>query len=242
MSIQAIDFNEVVKSVPIGTEFFQAFVMSILPLGVTDISYLAIGPMKFVPKIQPKDLFFTTYGQDMLRQLGGMSGFVDDLTRVRAGQGLDTNWTDAAIWNNATALQKQMYLMEYEAGLRNGYTHVLGKLGQMTVSIGLRMDGLTGTEFEKHWPALSKIILPIVHVMHCHFIKGHLPAQYSLSQREKDVLSWLATGLRPDEIAHKLAVGYRTIDKYIVSAKTKLDANSRDHAVARALSLGLLDI
>lgn len=242
MSLHVIDFNEAAKSAPNGPDFFAAFVKSLTPFGLTDLSYGAIGPMKFVTEIKPKDLFFTTYSRAMIQQLGGMAGFVDDLARVRAGQGLDTLWTDDAVWADATPLQLQQYRLEYDAGLRNGYTHVLGKLGQMTVSIGLRLDGLSGAEFDRHWPEISAMILPMVQVMHCHFVKDHLPAHYALSQRETDVLSWLALGLRPDEIADQLTLGYRTVDKYIVAAKEKLCANSRDHAVARALSLGLLQI
>jgi len=242
MSLHVIDFNEAAKIAPKGPDFFQAFTKALTPFGLTDLSYGAIGPMKFVTEIQPKDLFFSTYSRAMLQQLGGMAGFVDDLARVRAGQWRDTLWTDDAIWSDATPLQQQQYRLEYDAGPRNGYTHALGKLGQMTVSIGLRMDGLSGAEFDRHWPEVSAIILPMVQVMHCHFVKDHLPAHYALSQREVDVLSWLAMGLRPDEIADQLTVGYRTIDKYIVAAKEKLGANSRDHAVARALSLGLLPI
>jgi len=112
----------------------------------------------------------------------------------------------------------------------------------MTATIALRMDTLSATEFQKDWPKLLKIILPITQVMHGHFNKHHVPQNDKLSAREKDVLSWLAMGLRPEEIADQLNIGYRSVDKYIVSAKNRLGAKSRDHAVARALSLGLLDI
>lgn len=241
MSIHVIDFNQAVKSAPIGKDFFAAFTKSLADFGVTDLSYVAIGPISHVDSLRQKDLFFTTYTPLMQRQLGGGAGFVDDLARVRAGNGIDTLWTDATVWNNATPKQMRQYHLEYDVGIRNGYTHALGKIGKMTASIGLRMDGLTGSEFQNHWPEFSKIILPMAQLMHCHFTKDHLRRHYNLTAREKDVLAWLVMGLRPDEISDKIGIGYRTIDKYIVSAKEKLDANSRDHAVARALSLGLLD-
>jgi DNA-binding CsgD family transcriptional regulator len=53
-------------------------------------------------------------------------------------------------------------------------------------------------------------------------------------------LAWLAAGLRPDEIADRLVIGYRRVDKYVVIAKEKLRARTRDHAVARAVILGLI--
>lgn len=242
MSIHVIDFNQAVKSAPTGKDFFHAFSKALMPFGINDISYVVIGPIHYLDSISAKDILFTTYDRAMLHQLDGLIGFVQDLTRVRAGHGMDTLWTDQSVWHNADPKQKRQYDLEYAAGIRNGYTHFLEKLGKMTASIGLRMDGLTGAEFETHWPEFSKTVLPLTQVMHSHFIKDHLRRHYHLAQREKDVLSWLVMGLRPDEIADKMCIGYRAIDKYIVSAKDKLDANSRDHAVARALSLGLLDI
>ena len=73
------------------------------------------------------------------------------------------------------------------------------------------------------------------------FLNNHMTVHFGLSPRERDVLTWLAAGLRPDQIAEKLGVSAGTIDKYIVNSKDKLSARTRDHAVARALMLGLID-
>ncbi len=238
MSFHVADFHTAIESAANGKDFFDVFAATLSKFGVNDLCYLWLGPN--VPA-NHKDVIFTTYNASMLRQLGGLQGFSDDLTRQRAAAGLDTLWTDRALWDNATPLQLQQLRREDEAGLHNGFTHILGKRGFMTASITLRMDAMSGHDFAKYLPELSKIIIPITHLMHSHFTKNLMPQHYNLSAREKDVLTWLMIGMRPDEIADKLAIGYRSVDKSIVSAKKKLGANSRDHAVARALSLGLLD-
>ena len=43
---------------------------------------------------------------------------------------------------------------------------------------------------------------------------------------------WLSAGMTPSQIADHLKISASTIDKYVVSAKKKLNARTRDHAVA----------
>ena len=188
------------------------------------------------------DLIYVSYDADILRRLGGRDRYINDLTVMRATYGLDTDWTDEPLWDSATPFQKAQYNLEREAGVWRGYTHVLARNGMQTTSIGLRMDYLSMAEFRTELPRLPQTVLPLAQLMHAHFTKTHLPQLFALSHREKDVLSYLAVGFRPDEIADRLGVGYRTVDKYIVAAKEKLCATTLDHAVARALSLGLLQV
>ena len=242
MPYRVIDFQHALAALPVGPALFTHFQQALVPFGVGDISYTCLSPLESGTLPRAKNMIFTTYNASMLRQLGGIQGFADDLTRMRAQQGLDTMWSDDAAWHDASPNQIYRYHLASEAGVRIGYTHCLGKLGQTTATLGLRLDGLTASEFKKHWGHSAKIILQMSKIMHLHFMKSQIDQDFKLSAREKDVLSWLAMGMRPDEIADKLNIGYRSVDKYIVSAKEKMGANSRDHAVARALALGLLDI
>jgi DNA-binding CsgD family transcriptional regulator len=242
MSNHLIEFEECLANTRGASAGFKLVQQALMKLGVDDFSYTRLSPISLDNRISARNVIFTTYNASMMRKLGGFQGFADDLTRLRAEVGLDTVWTDDSAWDRATPLQMYQYELQRAGGLRNGYTHVLGKIGVTTATIGLRLDTLSATEFRKDWPQLSKIILPIAQIMHRHFNKHHVPQNDKLSAREKDVLLWLAMGLRPEEIADQLNIGYRCVDKYIVSAKDRLGAKSRDHAVARALSLGLLDI
>lgn len=61
-----------------------------------------------------------------------------------------------------------------------------------------------------------------------------------LSAREKDVLSYLAVGIRNDGIAFKLGIAEVTVRAHITSARQKLGAATREEAIAVALRSGLL--
>ncbi len=56
-----------------------------------------------------------------------------------------------------------------------------------------------------------------------------------LTTREKDVLRFLAVGLRPDRIAEKMDLQIPTIHMHIQKARRRLGASTREQAIATAL-------
>lgn len=63
-----------------------------------------------------------------------------------------------------------------------------------------------------------------------------------LTDRERDVLSWAARGKTASETAEILKLSELTIDTYIRGALAKLNATNKTHAVAKGISLGLIDV
>ena len=61
-----------------------------------------------------------------------------------------------------------------------------------------------------------------------------------LTPREVEVLSLLARGLDPTEIANKLVISPKTVASHLQSVMAKLGVHSRAHAVARAYAEGLI--
>lgn len=66
------------------------------------------------------------------------------------------------------------------------------------------------------------------------------PVAPSLSPREVDAMTLLATGLSRGQAARQLQISEHTLRDYIESARFKLGALNTTHAVARALSRGLI--
>jgi len=56
-----------------------------------------------------------------------------------------------------------------------------------------------------------------------------------LTQRELEILKWLADGARVDRIADTLGIANATVSFHIQGLKKKLDARTREHAVAMAI-------
>jgi DNA-binding NarL/FixJ family response regulator len=64
-----------------------------------------------------------------------------------------------------------------------------------------------------------------------------LPA---LTKREREVLRMLADGMRNDRVASELSISPLTVQSHVRSAMTKLEADTRTQAVARALRESLI--
>ena len=64
----------------------------------------------------------------------------------------------------------------------------------------------------------------------------------ALSPREHDCLAHLAAGLRTQQIADRLGIKPVTVELHVRRARTKLSAQTREQAVAKAISRGLLVI
>ena len=62
------------------------------------------------------------------------------------------------------------------------------------------------------------------------------PDEYRLTMREREVLELTAVGLTEAEISFKLGISSHTVRNHIQSCKQKLDARSKTHAVAIAMS------
>lgn len=63
---------------------------------------------------------------------------------------------------------------------------------------------------------------------------------YGLSEREKEILQLMTTGLIKKEIADKLVLSIHTVDTYLRRIYEKLEVNTRTGAVAKALKEGLV--
>lgn len=70
-------------------------------------------------------------------------------------------------------------------------------------------------------------------------------AQYEnndgLARRERECLLLLAQGLRSEDIAKRLNIARVTVDFHVSNAKNKLNAATREQAVAIVVQRGLLD-
>ena len=150
-------------------------------------------------------------------------------------------WDDESCLIDATPEQISVFRDSTDLGFGVGLT-----ISTVAISpghyggIGLCAENISNSEFDSLWQAKSVEIMQILNFLDFGMRRTHLPKMLGLSQREKEVLSWLAGGLRPDQIAERLSIGYRTVDKYINSSKQKLNASTRDQAVAKALIFNVI--
>ena len=70
----------------------------------------------------------------------------------------------------------------------------------------------------------------------------HSDEDSTLSPRERECLTLLASGLRNTAIAHRLSVAESTVEMHLQNARRKLGARTREQALVAALSRGEISI
>ena len=151
-------------------------------------------------------------------------------------------WHDLSLWDEATSQQRAQGLAERDMGLNVGFTLPTTHFTSNHYgAIGVSMEEFSPEEFDKMWPEKNQQIIQILALLDAGMRRQHLSEVIGLSPREKETLEWIAAGKRPDQIAHLMNIGYRTVDKYINSAKRKLKARTRDQAVAKALIFNAIE-
>ena len=64
----------------------------------------------------------------------------------------------------------------------------------------------------------------------------------SLTDRERDVLTWAGRGLTVADTSEVLKIGEETVQTHIQHAIAKMNATNKTHAVTKAFRLGLVDL
>jgi len=145
-------------------------------------------------------------------------------------------------WSSKAARAFQAEAVEYGVGNQGYSIPIRGPNGQFalfTVSHSCNDD--TWAEFtENH----ARDLILIAHFFNrkaLEFEPNRTPEQSrSLSPREVDAMTLLAIGYSRAQVAESLSISEHTLRVYIESARFKLGALNTTHAVARAMSRGLI--
>lgn len=145
-------------------------------------------------------------------------------------------------WSSKQARAFQAEAIEYGVGNQGFSVPIRGPNGQFALfTVSHSCDDDTWAEWtEAH---RRELIL----VAHCFNEKAlelepnRTPEQArALSPREIDAMTLLAMGYSRAQVANSLSISEHTLRVYIESARFKLGAHNTTHAVARAMSRGLI--
>ncbi|WP_417727329.1 autoinducer binding domain-containing protein [Roseovarius sp.] len=101
---------------------------------------------------------------------------------------------------------------------------------------------------DSQWLALRKHVIgnlqmAAVH-MHDNVMSSNLAMSAlrlpSLSQREREILQWVAEGKSQQDIGDILAISHRTVEVHLRSVRSKLGALTTPQAIGRAVGLGIV--
>lgn len=145
-------------------------------------------------------------------------------------------------WSSRAARAFQKEAMEYGIGNQGFSIPIRGPKGQFALfTVNHRCDDPAWQSF---CDGNRRDLILVAHYFNqkaLEFEPDRLPEQgQSLSPREVEAMTLLAVGLSRAQAAEQLSISEHTLRVYIESARFKLGAMNTTHAVARALSRGLI--
>lgn len=213
--------------------------------GVTSIFYGALATRGELThrRMSRSIIWKTTHPQVFVDAFGEESLLDDDYTVEHCVNCSDVLfWQEDETWKSTSPKQRARARIERDLGLRVGATVPASCFaGNQIGGVGIAMADVGEREFRRYWRHAGRTLVGICGVLDAGMREQHIAELIGLSGREKECLVWLASGLRPDQIADRLNIGGKSVEKYIAGSKRKLKAATRDHAVAKALVFGLID-
>ncbi len=140
--------------------------------------------------------------------------------------------------------ERQVILTARESGMRAGFSCTFHKADQQGMGGWNIGSTLSRSEVEairqEHGDSLRIAALYAHERMKVLRACDDEEMCLALSPREHDCLAFLAAGLRTQQIADRLGIKPVTVELHVRGARTKLNAQTREQAVAKAISRGLL--
>lgn len=153
--------------------------------------------------------------------------------------------TAPILWSDTTRLETisleslHSLAIDYDFGITTGVTIPMHFANGIS-SIGCHAANMDFAEFDQIWLENNQTILGIVQAFDVYLRSDHIGEIFPLSPRERECLLWLASGLKPEQIAYRLGTHYKTVDKQIRSACRKLKTTNKTQAIATALVFGVI--
>lgn len=150
-------------------------------------------------------------------------------------------WSQLEEYMNLTKVQKGFLSLAEEAGLRNGFCVPLHGMNNQIAGFGLattekkdafdRSQDLVAAYCSHFYVAYKRLMRRECNIEHA-----------KLTNKEIEVLKWVAAGKTDGEIAFILNMSRNTVDAHMRKIFNKLEANSRVLAAVKAISFGIITI
>ncbi|MBW4961267.1 autoinducer binding domain-containing protein [Sulfitobacter sp. CW3] len=145
-------------------------------------------------------------------------------------------------WSSKAARALLLEAIEYGVGNQGFSVPIRGPNGQF--ALFTVNNSCSDPEWEAFAEANRRDLILIAHYFNEKALElepGRTPeAAQALSPREVDAMTLIAIGYNRAQVADTLSISEHTLRVYIESARFKLGALNTTHAVARALSRGLI--
>lgn len=166
----------------------------------------------------------------------------DEYVRLARIDITPTLWSDKTLIEAMSPEGKLSFAIDVDYGILCGVTIPMRFAGGLGASaIGCHAKGMAFPEFDRIWQAHGDSVTTIVNAFDIALRRDHMEEILPLGADERECLLWLAAGLGQKQIAYRLNLSDKQVEKRIGKARRKLKAATTAQAVAVALIFGLID-
>ncbi len=213
-------------------EYFKTLDMRMIsyhhlpPIGAPDQGVLLLETEGFPPDL------LTRYIRDKLFLIDPIPIYAQKTT-------VPFKWSEIGNLTNLRPEQKELMRKFFKAGLGDGYAIQVfgpgGRNGVFGFGWGITDQPLKQTTLnELRW------ICQAVHLRYCERMEQKIPETIGLSNREREVLEWVARGKSNADIATIMGVSAHTVDAYLRRIFLKLGTTDRVTAAIRGVGTGII--
>lgn len=217
----------------------ETFALALAQFGISSFTY---GGLRLPRSASPDPLIMTSYSQEWVSHyLANNYREIDPVAHRGMNAFLPFSWSSVeCIGDGRKVLEEGR-----ESGLRSGLSVPVHGAANEFALVSLASD-LDEAEFIRLMGECQHSLHILVMYFHARVselaARRADPETVSLTRREREVMTWVAQGKTAWEISEILKISEATVVFHCENAKRKLGAYNRSYAVARALSLGLLNL
>lgn len=158
--------------------------------------------------------------------------------------------TAPALWGDVSRLDSEYFTsaakasldLDFDYGVITGVTIPMRFAnGLGTSAIGCHAAHMSWPEFDRIWLEHGDSVTAIVNAFDIALRRDHVEEVFPLDAEQRECLLWLATGLKQKQIAHRLDLSPRQLERRLEAIQAKLKASTPAQAMATALIFGLID-
>lgn len=147
-------------------------------------------------------------------------------------------WSEARAMSSASRTEDAFFAFLADLGFTDGLALPTYGPGARTGFVGLPAG--EGGSLSEETAASAHAIAQMSFLRYCELIDVQAPADVRLSERELDVVYWIAMGKSNSVIAEILGISAETVDSYVRRAFRKLGVSDRTSAVLHSVLAGHL--
>jgi DNA-binding CsgD family transcriptional regulator len=164
--------------------------------------------------------------------------FEDPLPDLALRLGRPLSWSEARAIEPPARIQEPFYAFLIDLGYGEGLALPTYGPGARTGFVGLPTE--TSAAIDEETVASAHAIAQMSFLRYCELIDTQAPSDVRLSERELDVVYWIAMGKSNSVIAEILGISAETVDSYVRRAFRKLGVSDRTSAVLHSVLAGHL--